>query len=167
MPSTPLICYSIGVASDCSTVSEYDPTLVVFTCISGGTILGYWATGRPRNATIPAIVMMIEITIATIGRLMKNFAITPPAFLARRWLSFLFRLPGTSRIRFRLLVGLGRHSHARPNLLDSLANDLVPFLQSLRNNHLPVKARSDFDRPNLGFVILADNSDLITALQLD
>ena len=45
-------------------------------------MLGYWATGRLRNATIPAIVMMIEMTIATIGRLIKNFAIAPPSFLA-------------------------------------------------------------------------------------
>src|SRR5260221_14428616 len=98
---------------------------------------------------------------------MKNFAIPPPAFLPRRCFSFFSRFPGPSLIPFRLLVGLGRHSHARPNLLDSLDNDLVPFLQSLRNNPLPVKARSDFDRPNFGFFILADNSDLITALQFD
>ena len=33
---------------------------------------GYWAMGRPRIETIPTITMMIEMTMATMGRLMKN-----------------------------------------------------------------------------------------------
>ena len=38
----------------------------------GGVMSGYCATGNTRYAMIPASTMMMEITIATIGRLMKN-----------------------------------------------------------------------------------------------
>src|SRR5215469_13272995 len=130
-------------------------------------MLGYWATGRPRNATIPAIVMMIEMTIATIGRLTKNFAIAPPGFLACRRFSFLLRRVGTSRICRRLLVRLGCHDHSRAYLLDPLNNDLLAFLQSFRDNYLALKAWPNFDRPDFRFVTLPKDSDLIASLQLD
>jgi hypothetical protein len=42
--------------------------------ISGGVISGYWAIGSFLSATTPTRIMMMEITIATIGRLTKNFA---------------------------------------------------------------------------------------------
>src|SRR3954470_20446593 len=74
MLSTPLICCSIGVATAFSTVSASAPTYVVSITISGGTMFGNCATGRPSIATAPMITMMIEITIATIGRSMKNRA---------------------------------------------------------------------------------------------
>src|SRR5215469_14151790 len=129
-------------------------------------MLGYWATGKLRNETIPAIVMIIEITIATIGRLMKNFAITPPGFLARRRFLRLWWLPRISRTCLRLLIRFRSHNHARPNLLDSLDNDLFPFFQSFGDNHLALKARPDLNRPNFGFVIRTNDSDLITSLKL-
>src|SRR4051794_27802127 len=44
--------------------------------ICGGTIDGNCASGRPRIATSPAITVTIEITIATMGRSIKNFEIT-------------------------------------------------------------------------------------------
>ena len=40
--------------------------------IVGGAISGYWATGSTRAAIRPARVMMIEMTPAKIGRLIKN-----------------------------------------------------------------------------------------------
>ena len=47
-------------------------------------MLGNWATGKLRIVREPTITMTIEITMATIGRLMKNFDIgyrssVPPA----------------------------------------------------------------------------------------
>ncbi len=36
-------------------------------------MLGNWAMGSPDMATAPRMTMKIEITMATIGRLMKNF----------------------------------------------------------------------------------------------
>ena len=38
-------------------------------------MLGNWAMGRPTIVTAPTITVTIAITIATIGRLMKNFDI--------------------------------------------------------------------------------------------
>ena len=72
-----------------------------------------------------------------------------------------------SRVCLRLLVWLGSHDHARSYLLDSLDNDLFPFFQSFGDNYLALVARANFDRPNIRFVILAKDSDLITSLQLD
>src|SRR5580692_4895391 len=40
---------------------------------SGGTIFGNCAIGRLTSATAPTITVMIAMTIATMGRLMKNF----------------------------------------------------------------------------------------------
>src|SRR5208337_2660724 len=72
MLSTPLICCSIGVATACSRVSASAPTYVAITRISGGTISGNWATGRFVIVIAPTITIRIEMTMATIGRLMKN-----------------------------------------------------------------------------------------------
>ena len=38
----------------------------------GGVISGYWATGKPSDAMIPAMTMTMEMTDAKIGRLMKK-----------------------------------------------------------------------------------------------
>src|SRR5215471_17684362 len=43
--------------------------------IWGGTIFGNCASGSPRTAMMPTITMMIEITIATMGRLTKKLEI--------------------------------------------------------------------------------------------
>ena len=39
-------------------------------------MLGNWAIGRPAIVTTPTITVTIAITMATIGRLMKNLDIT-------------------------------------------------------------------------------------------
>src|SRR4030095_16151759 len=72
MLSTPLICCSIGVATDCSIVCASAPTYVVCTCTSGGAIAGNCDTGRLTMVMAPTMTVRREITIATIGRLMKN-----------------------------------------------------------------------------------------------
>src|SRR3954462_10661899 len=72
--STPLICCSSGVATEASTSVALAPMKVVVTWIIGGTMSGYCAIGRPFIATPPSITMMIDSTIATIGRLTKKRA---------------------------------------------------------------------------------------------
>src|SRR5262249_2949998 len=47
--------------------------------IWGGTIFGNCASGSPRTAMMPTITIMIEITIATMGRLMKKLEIMDKA----------------------------------------------------------------------------------------
>ena len=74
MFSTPLIFCSSGVATDASTSVALAPMKVVVTWIIGGTISGYCEMGRPLMATRPSRTVMIEITIATIGRFTKKRA---------------------------------------------------------------------------------------------
>ena len=76
MLSTPDICCSMGVATDWSTVRASAPGYVAFTCTCGSAILGNCAMGKPDIATRPMITIKMEITIATMGRLMKNFDMT-------------------------------------------------------------------------------------------
>src|SRR5216684_5403101 len=78
MSSTPFIACSSGVATDCSTVSASAPVKVVETMIWGGMIVGYCATGRLRIARRPPTTVMIEMTIATMGRLTKKRDISHP-----------------------------------------------------------------------------------------
>src|SRR3954471_9943131 len=72
MLSTPLICSSMGVAIDWATVWASAPRNVVWMRISGGTICGNWEMGNVNIDTAPMITMRMEITMATIGRLMKK-----------------------------------------------------------------------------------------------
>src|SRR4030095_788495 len=62
----------MGVATDCSTVCASAPTYVVCTCTSGGAIAGNCEMGRGTIVTAPTMTVSSEITMATIGRLMKN-----------------------------------------------------------------------------------------------
>src|SRR6266850_6622007 len=78
MLSTPLICCSMGVATDCSTVKASAPIYVVLTWTSGGVMLGNCAVGRPSIATMPTMTITMEITMDTIGRFMKNLYTIEP-----------------------------------------------------------------------------------------
>src|SRR4029453_1736354 len=75
MLSTPFICCSIGVATDCSMVMASAPVKVVETMIWGGTMSGNWANGSERMAIKPTTTVRMAMTIATIGRLMKKVEI--------------------------------------------------------------------------------------------
>ena len=73
----------MGVATDCSTVNASAPTYMVLIWISGGTISGNCETGNCTSATVPRMTNMIDMTMATIGRLIKNFA--TPVYLFSAW----------------------------------------------------------------------------------
>lgn len=72
MPSTPLICCSMGDATESTTVSQSAPGKVVEILISAGTISGYCATGKDSAVINPPNTNMSATHIATTGRLMKN-----------------------------------------------------------------------------------------------
>ena len=72
MLSTPLTCCSIGVATARSMVSASAPGYIANTRTSGGAMSGNCPTGRPRMVIAPTMTIRIEMTMATIGRLMKN-----------------------------------------------------------------------------------------------
>src|SRR5258708_9382141 len=147
MLSTPLICCSIGVATDCSTVCASAPTKVVCTCTSGGAIAGNSDMGRLRMVIAPTITVSSEITMATIGRLMKNFD--------------------------TLASCLGRFSGANPyassvsDLHQPFDHDPPARLQAFTDYpHFPYSF-SDGHRPDTDLVVAANYRDLIAALKLD
>ena len=76
MLSTPLTCCSMGVATDCSMVCASAPVKVVVRMICGGMICGNCAMGSPTSDTAPRSTVRIAMTIATMGRRMKNAEIT-------------------------------------------------------------------------------------------
>src|SRR5436190_23502885 len=75
MFSTPFICCSSGAATACSIVRASAPLYVAVTVICGGTMLGNWAIGNARIATRPPSTVIIAMTMATMGRRMKNLDI--------------------------------------------------------------------------------------------
>src|SRR5262245_51000601 len=130
MLSAPLTCCSIEVATACSTATASAPVKVVDTCTCGGTMSGNCAIGRRLMETSPAIVMRIEITIATMGRVIKNCAI----YLSSRFHGSWGRRRGRNRRgRGFLCLRFSRHElgiddHPVPYLLQSLDDDtLVRF----------------------------------------
>src|SRR5215467_6339857 len=72
MFSTPLISCSSGVATVRATVSADAPGYDVVTFTVGGTISGYWATGRIASAPRPTAVTKMLSTDAKRGRSMKK-----------------------------------------------------------------------------------------------
>jgi len=62
----------MGVATACSAVSASAPTNVVSSWITGGAMSGNCAIGSCAIETTPRITVRMEMTIATIGRRMKN-----------------------------------------------------------------------------------------------
>src|ERR1700683_1757188 len=102
--------------------------------------------GKFRMVIAPTRTSTIEITIATMGRLIKNFDM------------------GLSS----LSVGdkrLGVYLSARTHLLHAFDNHALPLLESVRNNPLVSDGVADLDRADAHLVIVAHHSDLIAALE--
>src|SRR5215475_1294256 len=72
MPSVPESCCSMGAATVCAMVLALAPGYAVVIVTVGGEISGYWEIGRLNDAITPASVIRIAITVAKIGRSMKN-----------------------------------------------------------------------------------------------
>src|SRR5712691_6939646 len=140
MLSTPLICCSRGAATACSSVWASAPTYVANTWISGGAILGNWAVGRRSTVMPPTITMRIAITMATMGRLMKNLDI---------WFAFpsFLRLWGKR---------LGIDLHAGAQFLKGISDDGFAGLQRRLNDPLKADAFPDRDGLNAHFVVAVD-----------
>src|ERR1039457_145224 len=73
MLSTPFICCSSGVETAWLTVLASAPGYVAVTRISGGTMLGYCEIGSVSIETMPMTTVRMAMTIATMGRRIKNF----------------------------------------------------------------------------------------------
>src|ERR1700690_2884140 len=138
----------MGVATDCSTVWASAPMNVVLMRASGGTIFGNWAIGSPRKATRPRITVMIAMTIATIGRLMKNFDTA--------------RLPGGLCRGERK----GIHQRAVPDLLQPLSDDPVARLQPGKDGDEVAERLADRRRHDVDPVVGVDRGKLVAPLEL-
>src|SRR5215471_14725266 len=84
MRFAPFTCASMGVATDCSTVSASAPVYMAVVSICGGAISGNCATGSRNTITAPPMMKTIAITIATIGLRMKNLDMACPLSLRGR-----------------------------------------------------------------------------------
>src|ERR1700694_5026468 len=73
MPSTPLICSSIGVATVSAITFGLAPGKGARTTTPGGTTSGYSEIGIAISEIRPARKIRIDSTPAKIGRSMKNF----------------------------------------------------------------------------------------------
>src|SRR5580698_905196 len=142
MLSTPLTCCSIGVATDCSMVTASAPVKVVvrFTC--GGMICGNCAMGSPSSETAPMSTVKIAITIATMGRRMKNEEImfSPSARPGAR------NRRGTGDLDRR---GLRHHQGAVADLLEAF--DHHPFARgdAVLDDAQRARDRADLDPAHL------------------
>src|ERR1700730_19421919 len=98
-------------------------------------MLGNCATGRLRMVIMPTITITMEMTMATIGLLMKNFDIALPSL----------RFGDKRR---------GIHLHARTHLQAPFDNHPFAALQLFLNNPLPADTIADFDRASAHFVFV-------------
>src|SRR5690348_8193785 len=107
---------------------------------------GNCATGSDLIATSPPNTVMMAITIATIGRSIKIREIILTTALQRN----------ETRI----------HSDAGPDFLRAFNHDPFTGFQTVVDNPKLVDLLADFNRTNTHLVVVANDGDLITALQL-
>src|ERR1700722_322311 len=116
------------------------------------------ATGKLRTVSEPTNTMTMEITMATMGRLMKNFDMRHPSLSIRR-----------SLVRRILVLGhewLGIHAHTGAHSLNSLHHDSVSGIEPVSDDPTAINPVAHRDRSNVNFVVGANDSNLIAALQL-
>src|ERR1700676_2820094 len=106
---------------------------------------GNWAVGRVSMETSPTMTMRIEITMATMGRLMKNFDIL-------------------SALRYRISE-LGVDRHTLPHLLDAFRAHAFSGIEPVVDNPHRAHSVGDFHSTNGDLVVLADHCNLIGSLQ--
>src|ERR1700677_11952 len=147
MLSTPLICSSMGVATDCARVSESAPTKVACSFVSGGTILGNCEMGSPRIVMAPMMTVRIAITMATIGRLMKNLDIS-------------------SVTAGRSIERNGCNRAAGFDFLSAFRDDLIARHQTGADDPHRVDALTGLNGANGDLVISSHHGDLSGSLKL-
>src|SRR2546425_12621678 len=109
-------------------------------------MLGNCATGNARMVREPTSTRTMEITMATMGRLIKNFDIGLPSLGFRgKW--------------------FGVNQHSRAHLLHALDNHAFALLQAFGDNPLIADAVPHLDRANAYFAFAVHHRDLIAALQ--
>src|SRR5690242_11707930 len=110
---------------------------------------GNCAIGSPSMATTPTITMRMAITIATMGRLMKNFDMGKNRSLRSR-LGLRFRIDG----------------HSVSDFGDSFRHDAVSRAHAAFDDPHFTDALANLHRADRDAVIRADKGYLIVSLQL-
>src|ERR1035437_3160120 len=128
--------------------------------MSGGTMSGNCATGRPSIAMSPPRTVRIAMTIATMGLLMKKRAMESLSCGRRQG-------HRRRRARSRRSSGVaGRDDRPRFDPREPFHDDALTGLQALFDHPQAPDALGRLDRPDLGLVVGADDGDLIRALHL-
>src|SRR5579863_4345866 len=110
-------------------------------------MLGNCAIGRLRTVKVPTSTRTMEITIATIGRLMKNFDMR----------LFILCLHAKR---------LGVHLDAGSHLLKAFGDNSFAWIQPLRNNPAGSNTVTDRNGSNAHFVVGTYDGNLVTSLKL-
>src|ERR1700733_520482 len=153
------------------------------TWISGGVMFGNCATGKLRTVSEPTNTMTMEITMATMERLMKNFDIDHLS-LVRIHRSLIHRslihrsLIHRSLVRRSLIhrslvhrffvscyERLGIHVHTGAHPLNSLNYDSVACIESARDDPSVLDAVAHHNRSNINFIVCTNDGNLVAALQ--
>ncbi len=134
MRFAPFTCSSIGVATDCSTVSASAPVYVAVVWIWRGAISGNCAIGRRKIMTAPPIMVRIASTCATIGWSMKNRDTTALSLHGRR------RCGRDGGVRLRA------HDDPVLHLLEALGHDAFVGLKAVVDDPEPVHLLARFHR---------------------
>src|SRR5208283_2995643 len=124
----------------------------------GGAISGYWATGSTCAAISPARVMMMEMTAAKIGRLMKNSENDIAATL------FGDRCGACAGLARRRRLD---HRGARLDLQQIVDDDPVAGVESGHDRPVRVDPIAGLDRPRLRLAFGVDDKHQILLLGLN
>src|SRR5690349_13241469 len=117
--------------------------------ISGGTTFGNCATGNPARVTRPTMTVMMEITMATIGRSMKNFDIRLiPRFRCAR-------IDGHRRDK----IG-GGNEGSFADFLEAFDDQALSGLKPLFNDPKITGPLADLNGLNVDFVFRVNDGDL-------
>src|SRR5271168_235067 len=122
-------------------------------------MFGNWDTGSRDIATNPMSTMRMEITIATMGRLMKNLAITCNWGLWLR-VSLLRHTVGRSSIRNRI------HHRAFPDFLYTFSHHAITGFHVSMDNPVLADLFAGDHRPDADLVIRVDHGDERAPLQI-
>src|SRR5258705_8354521 len=172
MPSTPLICSSIGAATVSAITFGLAPGYCARTTTDGGTTSGYSEIGIWRSAKRPATKISTDSTPAKIGRSMKNLEI----FMSRprrrcRVPRFALSACGDVARRRRLrLIGashgdeLRRKQRAWAHTLQSVHYDSLAGSETIRHPAQAVDEDAECHLAVGGLVVGADHHDVFLVL---
>src|SRR2546422_4605957 len=141
----PVIWFSSGAATVCSSVSAEAPGYTACTVTTGGAISGYCAIGRLSTAASPASTMKMDTTAAKMGRSMKN----------RENMGLLL---GRGFGCFGLCFG-NPHRGARPEAHHAVDDHALARLEPARDDPGLPRPFAGLDRARLGLAFFIDDVD--------